>query len=495
MKKTQTKKPQQVIKIGPDALEQLPDLIRQNGTKALLVHGHRPVEDGLLTKVRLLLNKEGVEYANMGQILPNPTYSSVKRGIKIARKEKCDVILALGGGSTLQCVKGIALGMGYKGDVWDFWTGKKKPEKVYPVASILTNPSSGTELSSSCTLVRKGKQETVHIPALECTFAILDPKLSMYPFYPTMDQVFNIFIHLFYGAITLEGQDYQTSIGLLKTLFASASALEKNISDLDARTSLFEVGYKSHADLNIGKCPVESIASDLSFQYSLTIGSAGSALFLAWVKSFDDDQKRKTIKIARDLFGFSTSRFNEALDRFKKELEPTKLALSIPESGLLVSDKELKQMAKNKAEKKILLDANKPEKSDRSETDVDRDDEVKDEKKHDKAKDKEKDSPKAEDSDQNEDQSDAKDQDDEKAYGHKGHGGHGHGHNHGHGNKHHKNHGPHSHHGHPKDHPVNSHDQVQEPESTEPAVASEPAPANPVKEAEKQPENTPTAGE
>lgn len=119
----------QIIKIGPDSLEELPDLIQGCAHKALLVHGHRPVEDGLLTKVRILLNKEQVPYANMGQILPNPTYKSVKRGIKIARKENCDVIIALGGGSTLQCAKGIALGLHYKGDVWDFWTGKKNQRK------------------------------------------------------------------------------------------------------------------------------------------------------------------------------------------------------------------------------------------------------------------------------------------------------------------------------------------------------------------------------
>ncbi|WP_304737370.1 iron-containing alcohol dehydrogenase [Dubosiella newyorkensis] len=103
------------IEIGPDSLSKLPALIKAHGTKVLLVHGHRPLEDGLLQKVRVLLNEEHVPHANLGQILPNPKYSSVKRGIEVARKEKCDIILALGGGSTLQCAKGIALGVPYQG--------------------------------------------------------------------------------------------------------------------------------------------------------------------------------------------------------------------------------------------------------------------------------------------------------------------------------------------------------------------------------------------
>lgn len=167
------------IVLGPKSIDQLPELLAKAGHKVLLVHGHRPVEDGLLATVRLILNQAGFPHANLGQILPNPKYESVKRGIETARKEDCDIILSLGGGSTLQCAKGIALGLYYKGDVWDFWTGKKKPKKTAVVASVLTNPASGAELSSGCTIVRKGKQREIHLPSLVCDFAILDPTLSM----------------------------------------------------------------------------------------------------------------------------------------------------------------------------------------------------------------------------------------------------------------------------------------------------------------------------
>ncbi|MBF0579530.1 iron-containing alcohol dehydrogenase [Erysipelotrichaceae bacterium RD49] len=360
MKNNPIKTPAGQIEIGPDSLEKLPDLLRSCGSKVLLVHGHRPVEDGLLTKVRLLLIKENFPHANMGQILPNPKYDSVKRGIKIARKEKCDIILALGGGSTLQCAKGIALGLGYKGDVWDFWTGKKKPKKVYPIASILTNPSSGSELSTGCTLVRKGKQETVSNEGLKCTFTILDPNLAMYPFYPTMTQVFNLFIHLFNGALTLDGADYTECISLLDRLFAAASTMEQSIYNLDARTQLFQVGYESHAKLHISKCPVESLANDLAFKYSLTEGSAGCALFLSWVDSLKKEDKSKIVQIAKDLFKLDSCTFDQAMEAFKAKLQPTKLALSIPESGLLISDRDLVSITDNKDWRKILVHANRP---------------------------------------------------------------------------------------------------------------------------------------
>ncbi len=351
----------QIIKIGPDSLEELPDLIRGCAHKALLVHGHRPVEDGLLTKVRILLNKEQVPYANMGQILPNPTYKSVKRGIKIARKENCDVIIALGGGSTLQCAKGIALGLHYKGDVWDFWTGKKKPKKTCPIASVMTNPSSGAELSTSCTLVKKGERKTIHDPSLKCTFAILDPKLSMYPLFPTMNQAFGLFIHLFFAALkTDDEKQLEEAITLIKDLFLAADQLKMNQDDLEARTSLFKIGYQSHTKLNVSKCSIESIASNLSFKYSLTEGTAGSMLFIAWLKSLNQKQKERSIEIAKEVFSADINQFEQALSLFKKQLQSVGLPLSIPESGLIISDEELKKHAVDQQTKEILLNSNKP---------------------------------------------------------------------------------------------------------------------------------------
>lgn len=348
------------VEIGPDSLEKLPDLLRSCGSKVLLIHGHRPVEDGLLTKVRLLLIKENFPHADMGQILPNPKYGSVKRGIKKARQEKCDIILSLGGGSTLQCAKGIALGLGYSGDVWDFWTGKKKPHHVYPIASILTNPSSGAELSTGCTLVRKGKRETINDAMLKCTFTILDPNLAMYPFYPTMTQVFNLFIHLFYGALTLENEDYSKCIDLLHQLFDAADTLEQDIHNLEARTALFQIGYESHSAVHIAKCPVESLADDLAFQFSLTEGSAGCALFLAWVDSLKKEDKAKIAQIGKDLFNLSECTFDQTLDALKAKLQPTGLALSIPESGLSVSNHDLFSLTSNHDDRKILMHANQP---------------------------------------------------------------------------------------------------------------------------------------
>ena len=346
------------IELGPDSLNQLPELLAQCGSKVLLVHGHRPVEDGLLVKVRLLLNQAGFPHANMGQILPNPKYGSVKRGIKTARKENCDIILSLGGGSTLQCAKAIALGLHYKGDVWDFWTGKKKAANVCPIASILTNPASGAELSQGCTIVRKGVQKTIHSPLLACRFAILDPKLSQYPFYPTMNQTFVLFLHLFFAWLEKPGAQKQEALLLLKSLFACLKQLEARISDVGARTELYRVGLLSHSQIDDVTLGFEKLSGALSFAFSLPEGSAASALFPAWCDRQNDEVQAQIAALAAALFGLENASYEQAMAAFKKAFTAMQMPLSLPEAGLEVSSRQLGRIASSKSEKALLHAAN-----------------------------------------------------------------------------------------------------------------------------------------
>lgn len=346
------------FEIGADSLEKLPELLRKNGTKVLLVHGHRPVEDGLLAKVRILLEKNDFPCANLGQILPNPKYGSVKRGIQVARKENCDIILSLGGGSTLQCAKGIALGLHYKGDVWDFWTGKAKPAHVCPIGSILTNPASSAELSESCTLVKKGKQKTVHYPELVCTFTVMDPKLSMYPVYPTMNQAFGLFEHLFFAWLEKDGAAKDNAEKLMKRLLPCSETLRQNFQDLEARTELYRIGLGARREVGSVNIGIEKLADALSFAFSLPEGSAGSCLFAAWCDELDEKDRRKVAELGRKVYDLPEASYEKTMAAFEARFREMNMPLTIPEAGLVVNNKTLYTIAQNKKEKKLLKKAN-----------------------------------------------------------------------------------------------------------------------------------------
>ncbi|MCF0258436.1 MAG: iron-containing alcohol dehydrogenase [Erysipelotrichaceae bacterium] len=355
------------ISIGIDALKDLPDLVRAHGTHPLLVHGHRPVEDGLLEKVRVLLTQAGIPHTDLGQILPNPKFNSVKRGIRKAQEEGCDLILSLGGGSTLQCAKGIAYGLKFddkNGKLWDLWEGKAKPQGAAPVAAVLTNPATGAELNDACTLVRDGKQKTLHSPYGQCAFAVLDPTLSMLPYYPTVNQIFGIFSYIFIRYLDSSEQDGQKDLKMMQDLLKCADQLEANIEDAQARTTLFQVGLEAHQVSQKIYGNLNGLADTLSYQCSLPRGTATSAVFFAWANAQIPSCTAKMSLFAKTLFGIEASDQTQAAEQgiqsLMERVQKMNMAVCIPDTGLVLKKHDLKALAADHDQYEVLKKANKP---------------------------------------------------------------------------------------------------------------------------------------
>ena len=103
----------------------------------------------MLDKVCDLLTESGLKVVQLGGVVPNPRLSKVYEGIRLCQEHQVDFILAVGGGSVIDSAKAIAYGMCYDGDVWDFDLGKAQPERCLPVASVLTIPAAGSEMSEA----------------------------------------------------------------------------------------------------------------------------------------------------------------------------------------------------------------------------------------------------------------------------------------------------------------------------------------------------------
>ena len=102
------------------------------------------IKEKILDRVKKSLEKAGVEYVELGGVMPNPRSGLVYKGIELAKKEKVDFVLAVGGGSTIDSSKAIAAGVVYDGDFWDFYQGKPI-EKALPVGTVLTIAAAGSE--------------------------------------------------------------------------------------------------------------------------------------------------------------------------------------------------------------------------------------------------------------------------------------------------------------------------------------------------------------
>ncbi len=142
--------PTEVV-FGKESEEQVAGLVKKYGGHKVLVHygGQSAIKSGLLDKMCNLLSEAGIEYVKLGGVVPNPRLSKIYEGIDLCRREGVDFILAVGGGSVIDSAKGIAFGVPYEGDVWDFYLGKDEATECLPLASVLTIPAAGSEMSES----------------------------------------------------------------------------------------------------------------------------------------------------------------------------------------------------------------------------------------------------------------------------------------------------------------------------------------------------------
>ena len=188
------------VVFGRESEEKLPQLIQQYGGGKVLVHfgGGSARRSGLLDKVEKMLTEAGINYVELGGVVPNPLLSKVREGIELCRREHVNFILAVGGGSVIDSSKAIGYGVGYPGDVWDFWDGKAVPQSCLPIGVMLTIPAAGSEMSSSCVITNdEGMlKRGVNSDLSRCKFAIMNPERTYtLPPYQTAAGATDIMMH------------------------------------------------------------------------------------------------------------------------------------------------------------------------------------------------------------------------------------------------------------------------------------------------------------
>ena len=130
---------------GKESIVKLPNVMAQFGKKILLTYGGGSIKKiGLYDRVKQLL--EGYEIVELSGIQPNPKYDpSVLDGVRLCKEHNIDVILAVGGGSVLDCSKAIAAGACYDGDPWDLISYKVQAQAALPIVDIITLAATGSE--------------------------------------------------------------------------------------------------------------------------------------------------------------------------------------------------------------------------------------------------------------------------------------------------------------------------------------------------------------
>lgn len=166
------------ILFGQGETNKLGKEIRKHGSRVLLVYGGGSIKkSGLYDQVVQILADHAITCIELSGVQPNPRIDSVRQGVTLCRKHQLDFVLAVGGGSSLDCAKAIAAGVKYEGDPWDFFIGKAFIKEALPIGSILTLAATGSEMNPFTVISNPetGEKLGTGSTRLNPRFSILDP--------------------------------------------------------------------------------------------------------------------------------------------------------------------------------------------------------------------------------------------------------------------------------------------------------------------------------
>lgn len=263
----------------------------QGASKVLIVYGGGSIiKSGLLKSVQESLQKEGIAYTELAGVKPNPRMSLAREGVEKAISFGADLILAVGGGSSIDTAKAIAIGAANEGiDLREFWSGKEAITKVLPVGAVLTIAAAGSEMSDSAVLTNEetGKKGGVNTDLVRPRFAVMNPELTYtLPKYQLTCGIVDIFMHTIERYFTPEdGNELTDEIaeGLLRTLIRNGLKAVEQPKDYDALSEIMWCGSLSHNNLTGLGRPKDFACHKLGHEIGGMFGEAhGATLSAVW---------------------------------------------------------------------------------------------------------------------------------------------------------------------------------------------------------------------
>ena len=359
---------------GHDSIKKLPEVMQAQGKRVLLTYGGGSIKkSGLYDRVKELL--ADFEIFELPGIQPNPKYDpSVLDGVRICKEQQIDVILAVGGGSVLDCSKAIAAGAKYDGDPWDLITYKVKAQAALPIVDILTLAATGSEYDCGGVISRTETNDKVGYldPLLFPVCSILDPQ---YTFTVSKKQTaagcadaMNHTIEQYFAAdTTLLNDGFCES--MLKSLMENTRKCLENPEDYTARAEMMLCcTYGCNGILSLGNSPsgwpCHGIEHALSAYYDITHGEGLAIITPRWMRHILNEKTiDRFVKYGINVFGIDASLpkqeiAEKAIDATYRFFESINIPMHLREVG--IDDKRLDEMAHHIAVNEGLENAYAP---------------------------------------------------------------------------------------------------------------------------------------
>ena len=349
------------ILFGEGKIELLGKEIKKYGSRVLLAYGGGSIKkNGIYQNVVKILKENDIPFFELSGIEPNPRVESVIEGVKICRENNIDFILAVGGGSTIDCCKAVGAAYYYDGNPWDLVIGKAKIEKVLPIGCILTLAATGSEMDAGgvITNMETNQKYGVGHPDMSPKFSILDPTYTytVSP-YQTAAGVADIMSHIFESYFSkVKGAYLQDRLaeGLLKTCIHYGRIAIDEPENYEARANLMWASSLAiNGLLAYGKDSIWSVhplEHELSAYYDITHGVGLAILTPHWMEHvLDENTLYKFVEYGINVWNIERDKSD--MEIAKESIEKTRdffISLGIPmtlrEVG--IGEEKIETMAK-----------------------------------------------------------------------------------------------------------------------------------------------------
>ncbi|MEK3731333.1 MULTISPECIES: iron-containing alcohol dehydrogenase [Paenibacillus] len=303
---------------GQGKLSSLKNEVPKYGTNVLLVYGGGSIKrSGLYDQVITLLKEIGAVVTELSGVEPNPRLSTVHKGVALCREHQVDLVLAVGGGSVLDCAKAIAVGAKYEGDMWDFVERKAIPQDALPLGTVLTMAATGSEMNGNSVITNEATQEKMGwaSPWAYPAFSILDP-VHTYTLpkdqtvYGVVDIMSHVLEHYFHQDTNTPVQDGFCET-LLRTVIDTAPKLIDDLENYELRETILYCGtmaLNGMVSMGLaGDWATHNIEHAVSAVYDIPHGGGLAIIFPNWMKYNLKADPARFKSLAVNVFGIDAA--------------------------------------------------------------------------------------------------------------------------------------------------------------------------------------------
>ncbi|HJA80825.1 MAG TPA: iron-containing alcohol dehydrogenase [Candidatus Mediterraneibacter intestinipullorum] len=312
--------------------------LERAGQTVMLAYGGGSVKsNGIYDEIRGILEEAGKEIIDFSGIMPNPTYAKVQEGAALAKENGVDFILALGGGSVIDCCKVISAQAKLEQDIWTMeYADYKFPTDGLPVGAVVTASGTGAEMNSGAVITCEDKNWKGPILGTAPVFAVLDPSYTAsVPKMQVLSGAFDTLSHAMETDLGNSDKDNvsdDVALAVMRNTVVNMRRLLTDINDMQARGNLmWDSAMAENGILKVGHLTdfqAHQIEHQLGAYTDCNHGQGLAVIHPVYYRHIVNDAREKFTRFAKEVFGKDTAEEGiEALAAFIKECGlPTRLS-------------------------------------------------------------------------------------------------------------------------------------------------------------------------